>query len=308
MDAALVARLASAEGQVALAVAAEQRDLTSPAALDAVRRRVEPALASAACAQESLRRRAVTKFGDAAAGMLFTAVGLEQASRPEVAAHRAARLAATGVGTVVDLGCGIGSDALALARAGLRVVAVELDPATAAVARANLAGLDAEVVEGDAEALAPDLLDGAGGEIAAFCDPARRDARGRLFDVERFTPSWSLVQRLLAREAPAAVKLGPAVPHAVLPEGCEAEWVTARGSTVEVCLWGGRGSRPDHRVATLLPGGDQLVVPPGGRGGRAPVGEIGAWLHEPVGAVVRAGGIALLAGQLDLHLVDPGVA
>uniref|UniRef100_UPI0038BDA971 THUMP-like domain-containing protein n=1 Tax=Desertihabitans aurantiacus TaxID=2282477 RepID=UPI0038BDA971 len=48
--------------------------------------------------------------------------------------------------------------------------------------------------------------------------------------------------------------------------------------------------------------------PPGGRGGRAPVGEIGAWLHEPVGAVVRAGGIALLAGQLDLHLVDPGVA
>jgi predicted RNA methylase len=43
------------------------------------------------------------------------------------------------------MGCGIGSDAMAFARAGLEVVAVEVDPATAAVARANLAG-HAEVI------------------------------------------------------------------------------------------------------------------------------------------------------------------
>ena len=42
------------------------------------------------------------------ASQLFTAVGLEQATRPAVAAHRAARYVAAGVRRVVDLGCGPG--------------------------------------------------------------------------------------------------------------------------------------------------------------------------------------------------------
>ena len=52
--------------------------------------------------------------------LFFTRDGLEQASRPEVADHHAARFAAAGVRRVVDLGCGIGADALAFAgrRAG----------------------------------------------------------------------------------------------------------------------------------------------------------------------------------------------
>jgi predicted RNA methylase len=45
--------------------------------------------------------------------------------------RRAARLAAAGVTTIADLGCGLGSDALAAARAGIRVYAVDADPLTA---------------------------------------------------------------------------------------------------------------------------------------------------------------------------------
>jgi hypothetical protein len=52
--------------------------------------------------------------------MFFTRAGLEQATRTIVAGRRAARLAAAGVATLADLGCGIGSDALAAARAGIR--------------------------------------------------------------------------------------------------------------------------------------------------------------------------------------------
>src|SRR5206468_358536 len=87
-------------------------------------------------------------FGTDAGRMFFTRAGLEQATRGAVAARRARRLTAAGVRHVADLGCGIGADALALARAGIRVSAVEADPATAAVATANAAALGlAELVD-----------------------------------------------------------------------------------------------------------------------------------------------------------------
>lgn len=296
-------------GQRALALAAQQPDPHAPAAVLRLRREVGAELAAAALQQEVLRRRARVKFGPAAAQLFFTSDGLEQASRPEVAAHRAARLAATGVRTVVDLGCGIGADALALARTGLTVVAVERDPLTAAVARLNLADRGT-VRTGTAADLAPELLgEGLGGQdTAAFCDPARRDAHRRLHDAEEFSPGWDFVTALLAREGPTAVKLGPALPHARLPAGVEAEWVTHRGETVEVCLYGGTGAHRDTRTATLLPSGEQLRVPADERSRRAPVGPIGGWLHEPAGAVIRAGAVAVLAERLRAHLVDAQIA
>ena len=62
---------------------------------------------------DDLRRRAETKFGADAYRMFFTRAGLEQATRSTVAGRRAARLAAAGVRTLADLGCGIGADAIA---------------------------------------------------------------------------------------------------------------------------------------------------------------------------------------------------
>ena len=92
------------------------------AAAAALRARGIPAgLAAAALTQAELRRRAVGKFGPAAAGMFFTRAGLEQATRAVVADRRAARLRAAGVRTLADLGCGLGADAIAAARAGIRV-------------------------------------------------------------------------------------------------------------------------------------------------------------------------------------------
>ena len=62
--------------------------------------------------------------------------------------HRAERLRALGVRSVADLCCGIGGDAIALARAGIRVLAVDRDPLTAAVARANADALGlADLIE-----------------------------------------------------------------------------------------------------------------------------------------------------------------
>ena len=123
---------------------------------------------------------------------------------------------------------------------------------------------------GDAVELAPTLLGGPG--VAAFADPARRTGRGRSWRLEDLSPPWSFVETLLAGDRAAGVKLGPGLPHRVIPAGVEAEWVSERGDTVEVGLWAGPGTLPGTRVALLLPD-DRLVVDPscpaaGGRTGR----------------------------------------
>ena len=110
----------------------------------------DPELVSQVLTQLKLRSRATSKFGEFAEQMLFTEPGLEQATRLSVAAHHAGRFLEARVSYVTDLGCGIGADALAFAAAGLKVVGVERDEATAALASFNLASFEnAAVVHGD---------------------------------------------------------------------------------------------------------------------------------------------------------------
>jgi hypothetical protein len=174
------------------------------------------------------------------------------------------------------------------------------------VAAANLADFgDAEVVCADVEEVAAQLLTPGAG---AFCDPARRDTRGRVWRVTDFTPRWSLVTGLLDGRRPAGVKLGPALPHDLVPPDAEAEWLTDRGDTVEVGLWAGPGSLPGRRSA-LVRADDQwhrLVTDPD-----APpllVRAVGGYVFEPVGAVIRSGGLAQLGASLGAGLLDPHLA
>jgi 2-polyprenyl-3-methyl-5-hydroxy-6-metoxy-1,4-benzoquinol methylase len=166
----------------ALNAAMSEEDPESLAAASRMRMRYGPDLAAAALTQASLRRQARAKFGDAAAGLYFTRAGLEQATRPEVADHHASRFIHAGIRRVIDLGCGIGSDSMAFLRAGLEVVAVDADPATAAVAQANLGGR-AEVIRADASDVAEQLITPG---VGVFCDPDRRNEHGRVWHVEAF--------------------------------------------------------------------------------------------------------------------------
>lgn len=285
----------------ALAAAAAEADPDSLAAATRLRGRFAPELATAALHQVSLRRRARTKFGPASAEMFFTRSGLEQATRPDVADHHARRLVAAGACRIWDLGCGIGSDALAFTRAGLEVFAVDIDPDTAAVAQANLIGL-ATVVCADAADVVRDVLQP---HDAVFCDPARRSDRGRLWRVEDFSPDWSLVTGLLDGSRIAGVKLGPALPHALIPDAVEAQWVSHRSEVVEVALWSGSGAEPGQRSAYVWPDHELISITP------APtltVGPVGRYLFEPDGAVIRAGGVGQLGEVLGARLLDPQIA
>ncbi|MFI1534321.1 class I SAM-dependent methyltransferase [Streptomyces anandii] len=266
-------------------------------------RREHPAeLVSAALGQARLRQRAAAKFGDAdARRMFFTPNGVEQSTRASVAAYRAERLRALGVTCLADLCCGIGGDAVALARAGIRVLAVDRDPLTAAAARANAEALGLgdliEVREADVTEVDTSAYD------AVFVDPARRGGRGRIFDPEAYSPplSWAVAAALRAPHA--ALKIAPGVPHEAVPPQAEAEWISDGGDVKEAVLW--FGTEPGLVRATLLPGPRTLR----GRGLPDPaVRPPGRYLYEPDGAVIRAHLVAEVAADLDGGLIDGTIA
>ena len=257
-------------------------------------RRLEPDADKAAAAttqvQRGARGRQVRRCRTPP--VFFTPDALEQATRQRVAAHRAARLAAAiPGGSVVDLGCGIGGDLIAFARAGLIAAGIDQDPVRVAMARANLAALDlaGAVQVGDATTVDPS------GFGAAFADPARRGGRGRIFDVDGWTPPWPWVLDLLSGRA--VVKLAPGLPHDLVPDGVEAEWVSDGGDVKEAVLWSRGLATTDRRATVIGDGGlasltsedDPYAV------AERPVREVGAFLYEPDGAVIRAGLVTAVA-------------
>jgi len=304
VDTEVVAWLCSPDGEAALAIAADligRADaLAATTALRATG--LDPDRAAAALTQATLRRQAEAKFGPDARRMLFTRTGLEQATRAVVATRRARRLVAAGASRVADLGCGIGSDSLQFARAGLEVLAVEADPATAAIAAANLAGTGAIVETRDATTMSLSNVD------AVFCDPARRDAaRGRrVFDPEAFSPPWTFVTALADRVARTVLKVAPGIDHALIPPGAEAEWVSVGGDVVEAAVWCGPLAEHPRRATVLR--GDGAAVLTGSGVEQAPVGPLGRYLYDPDGAVVRSHLVAEFAATIDGTLADPRIA
>lgn len=255
---------------------------------------------AAALTQANLRHRAAGKFGTDAARMYFTPDGLEQATRARVATHRAARLALSGPGSVLDLGCGIGGDLVALARAGLVVAGVDHDELRAEVARANLHALGLGGAVQAASAADVDLT----GFGVVFADPARRNARGRVFDVDGWSPPWPFVVSLLRR--PSCVKVAPGLPHHLLPDGVEAEWVSDDAEVKEAALWSPQLAAARRRATVIR--GDGLVTLTDDDDPGAAVRGVGRFLYEPDGAVIRAGLVTAVAAAVNGGLVDEHLA
>ena len=267
-----------------------------------------PGLVSAALEQAAFRRRARPKFGSDADRMFFTAAGLEQATRAEVAAHRAERFASVHVGRTLDLCCGIGGDLIELSRTTDDLTGIDEDPATVALAGANLdeLGRSAAARAEVGDVTTTDLA----GVGAAFVDPGRRTPSGRrTFDPRDYSPPFSFVAALAGRVPATCAKVAPGLNHALLPAGAEAEWVSSGGDVTELSLWFGPFATAGvRRRATLLPSGATLTdTSPSA----TPVGalpELGSYLHEPDGAVVRAGLVGAVVAELDGWLIDPAIA
>ena len=266
-----------------------------------------PGLVAAVLTQAKLRKKAVGKFGEFASRMLFTEAGLEQATRLSVAARHAGRFRAAGLNRIADLGCGIGGDALALAALELEVTAVEADEVTAAIAAFNLAPFPSATVEhGRAEDVSLRAIDG------VFLDPARRTAghtdTDRLTDPDDYTPSLGFAYELATGRS-VGLKLGPGFDRDLIPSTAEAQWVSADGQVVELGLWFGALARSGiRRAALVLRGDDANELTAEADSEDAETGELGEYLYEPDGAVIRARLIGDLARRLDGRMLGDGIA
>ncbi|HWV49347.1 MAG TPA: class I SAM-dependent methyltransferase, partial [Microbacterium sp.] len=219
---------------------------------------------------------------------------------------------------VADLGCGIGGDALAFAGAGLTVTAVDADEVTAAIAAYNLAafGEDATVSHGTAEDAVSAIFSqastgSANSSTAIWMDPARRTSghsETRRVTASDYSPSldWAFD---VASRIPTGIKLGPGHDRDALPEDAEAQWVSADGSVVELVLWTGALARDGVRRAALVIRGDEShELTAGADAEDATVRPLGAFVHEPDGAVIRARLIGDVARSLDAGMLDEHIA
>ncbi|ROS76832.1 SAM-dependent methyltransferase [Cellulomonas sp. PhB143] len=285
---------------------------------------VDPGLAAAAMTQSRLRAKGREKFGEFADGMLFTQAGLEQATRLVVAARHAQRYLTAGVTHVADLTCGIGADAMTFAGMGLRVLAADVDEATASVATVNLRHHPEAVVR-HADGLTLDLA--AEGVDGVYADPARRTRSGsRIVDPKAYAPPLDAVWALRDRVAAVGIKVGPGISHNGLPQDAETQWVSVDGDVVEAGIWFGplapdgpgrsalvlrQVTGPDGAPTTLA-----RAVRPGALSGGPDdgpdlvpdVGAVGQYLYEPDGAVIRAGLVAYAAQDLHGRLLDRTIA
>lgn len=288
---------------------ADLADSQTLALLQPLRRQFTASQAGALLSLARLRRRAVTKFPNAAQ-LFFTAEALEQATAWPIAQWHAAWIDQQAPpGPVLDLGCGIGGDLLALAQRR-SVIAFDTDPARLRLAAANVAalGLTQQVtfIQGDwtAHLAAGALPDAA----AAFADPARRVDGRRIFSVEAMQPPLSQLLRLQQRLPHIGVKTMPGIQDVEVPAQCGVEFISHEGVCKEAVLW--FGALVKHRRWASVYIEDTWLSLAGDGGQIAPVGalDVGMVLHEPDPALIRAGAFLELCRQLHAHLLDPQIA
>lgn len=285
-----------AEGRLPVGVQQKLRDQLSPLQWRLI------------ATQLQLRRRATVKF-TRAERMFFTTVGLEQASAEGIARYKAEHFPRGG--RLADLCCGVGGDLLALADCG-DVVGVDYDLETAAYAKANLAanGKRGEIVRDRAETFPVEKVD------AWHIDPDRRGEGPRTTQAEHFSPDWSKLQTLLARNPHAAVKLAPATQ---LPEPLSAphllrEWIGDHRHCFQQVAWTGRfaeNAETGVRQATIidLEDGSQRstfsaaeVEPPPARE------RLGDFLFDPTATLLASGLLGAMATRLRLQPIAAGAA
>ncbi|MBN2024002.1 MAG: hypothetical protein JW809_14555 [Pirellulales bacterium] len=298
--------LVGTTGQAWLARAAD--DDREPVALaDALRRDLSSSRAHLVLEQVALRRRGRAKYADAAARMLFTRRGLEQATDRWVAGWKAQRFPVGG--RVLDLCCGVGGDLIALANRGA-AAGFDRDPVAAFLAAANAAALGAA----SARAVIADVTRlRLANDALWHIDPDRRAGRRRSVRPLWHEPDETAVSRLLASAPHGAVKLAPAADVARAWAGqAQREWIARDRQCRQQVVWFGRfaGEPGTHRATAIRApraGRDEAVRTLIGKPG-FPSSRVDApdrWVFEPDPAVSAAGLVGALAAQHALAALDP---
>lgn len=272
---------------------------------------LEPALARRCAELHELRLRARSRFSSEFP-LFMTSPGLSRASSEAAANARAAHIfSRLPRAWVSDATCGIGADALALSRAGLKVLASDTDYFLAACASANLTAYEHE-----ANVVVADCLRHPARSDVLVLDPDRRPGGKRTLNPERWSPSLTEAVELASRYEGACLKLAPAMETAgVRPQSDLSyhwEWVSVNRSLVELCLWTGALASKEARQATLIRAGEVIARFSGTPIPTDPISadqlEEPPFLHDPDPCLVRSRLLGTLAGELGLRGLHPKLA
>lgn len=268
----------------------------APGAIERLRRAHAAPVVAAAIELSMARTRARAKFGDRAATLWCDRPGVEMASSPSVAAHKAARFGAAGAPAIDDLCTGIGGDLAELARVAPSSGA-DLDPV-----RAWMASMNAS-----AEVRCADAVLEPGNAPFAHADPARRAGGSRIARTEDLLPPLGTLLPALRARRGAAVKLGPGMDLAPGERvgSDEVEFVSEHGTLVQQVLWTGELARSAGcNTATQVDQGRTMTGEPGDP---AAGGGVARVLLVPDPALERARLLGLAAREVDAVDAAPGL-
>ncbi len=292
--------LTTPEGQALLREVGEVRTPT-PRDLERWRKTAPAAMVHAAIALADTRRRGLAKFSRADL-MWFDKLGLEQSTAEAVARHKARRFAGA---NAVDLCCGIGGDASAIAEVARAVIAVDRDPGMLRRARwnAEVHGVLPRLLAVQSRAEGFPIPTGA----LVHVDPDRRArSASRSLSVSTYVPGLDVLRSLPGLCRGGALKLSPASNFdEVLPQGSyEAELISLGGECKEATLWFGDLVTCERR-ATTLPSGETWTGRPGE--GACAMDALSRWIYDPDPSLTRAALLDGFAANWGLARFEPGI-
>ena len=212
------------------------------------RKQFTPARSHLLCELLELRSRAKNKFSRAEK-MFFYRRGFEQATDERIAGYKAQRFPSAG--STVDLCCGIGGDAIALAQRCQRFSILDREHIATSFAIANIqryTDRKTQVIVSDVQSAPLDPFD------FWHIDPDRRPDDRRQSAPDRCEPPLSEFLSLDGLSQNGAIKLSPAADASeLLQRGAELEWIGHDRECQQQVVWLGNLARhPGKQTATWL--------------------------------------------------------
>lgn len=276
-------------------------------------------------------RRAAVKGGKMPGDWLVCGDSAQQATPAVVAAERARVIAEAldsgevssgrpaSEAVVADVTCSVGTELPHLAEHVGLAVGGDLDAARLAMAAHNVSVSGTGPVLVRADAVHPPFS--AGSVDVVIADPARRTSRGRIRDPKDLIPP---LPHLLAAygvgdgdSTDSSGSVHSASPATALAVKCApgidyTDWdgqvdvVSVDGGVKEACLYNPALASHRRRAVVLRDGRRRVLT--SSQQESEDVGNVGRYILDPDGAVVRAGLVRQYAAQLGWRRIDPHIA
>lgn len=263
------------------------------------------------------RRSAAAKFSAARAEQwIMDSDSVQQATPQVVAEFRAAHLLSLGVRDVVDVTCSVGTELAALAApeapaarvsvgAGFqRIIGGDLDPQRVRMARHNVPDVPTIVMDALRPALSTSVL--APGTVV-LADPARRTSSGRVTKLSDLRPRLEDLAAVYSEQGiDTAIKCAPGIDYTEF-DG-QVDVVSVEGNVKEACLYTPGLSQCGRRAVMLGVASGQQEIIDDHMPEQDKVAEVGKYIVDPDGAVVRAGLVRHYAAKHGLWQLDERIA